>query len=208
MLLCGAGWYPAADCQSALAQLSGGKGSRPRRPVLLPTLGASASSLDVTRRALSLPHKGASVAATVGRKSGQAWLADRVHGSLPCPKAEGRLATEDATSMPQGLRIEDAPLDLTSDIENDKHNAGTRKLDLCQQQSSIGIIPTVITLRAMPSRLKKPSNATVTTPSSLKSNSSMESSATWPWERPAPAAAWHSCSPSEEPACASSRPML
>jgi uncharacterized DUF497 family protein len=31
--------------------------------------------------------------------------------------------------MPQGLRIEDAPLDLTSDIENDKYNAGTRKLD-------------------------------------------------------------------------------
>jgi hypothetical protein len=45
---------------------------------------------------------------------------------------------------------------------------------------------TVVTLPAMPCRLKKPSNVTATILSSLKSNSSTENSATLPWAKPAP----------------------
>jgi len=58
-----------------------------------------------------------------------------------------------------------------------------------QQRFSIGMLPTVATLLAMPSRLKKPSNAIVMIPSSSKSNSSVEKFVTSPWAKPAPAAA-------------------
>ena len=43
------------------------------------------------------------------------------------------------------------------------------------------MMPTVVTWLGMQSRLKKPSNATATTPSSLNNNPPMQSSATSPW---------------------------